>query len=866
MGDFKIRRADRQRSFNIASGVSHTFQITPAVAVMIELEDVHFHFDSAVLLPDFAGDANLVGQGGATTGLAVLAAVLGYARDNPDRKLLCAGHTDTSGPDAYNVELSQLRADGVVAALKGDKDAWVAVAKKKHQVEDYQRILNFIAWLWGWPCDCGSIDNDHGDATDKAVRSFQQMAKDELEIEMSIDGKVGDQTWGAFFEIYMRVLRDMMGVDASGLSDLQRGLQWLSKCSVGCGESFPAVDRGVQGLKSATNRRVELLFFQPDEEPKLACHPAANACEKARCDLYAAGAYVTQYLPVTPIVLTPVTLELELTEIQGLYRPGYRDPADIDAGTTKLAGYQLSYKSEDDLGRIYINHIPRTDPSVPWDSIWKKNTQYIELTVAVTARGGEGRLPAGLRAEWIWEDPDDPSNAAMEGFSAGQVDPNDSGLDPSRDNLGKRDFPKPDAGTGAKFEAIDGYALHDTDEHTADTPVVSGVSRIRLHVTNVGGDNFRVRVRIRNHQLAAPGAEDATGLMTMWKRIELEYRVMDGAHPLPVERIAEFYAPCFVQIDVTEPQSTPAIATLSPKQSNLSPTAAQYVKAPPTGVFANEGKPGWFLLVSALRAAADRTSETRTLLWKGTGKVEEFSFSDGTKGDRIIVDHVFADAVGRVDVLEGSNRQKFDVASVDSNWPTAGKSALYPYSLDYQSDFVPNDGAVGAPGQGGSYDRSKYYALRHVWALPERTWTPGGLGFGETVELEVFSAGSETAGISPANVKGGKRYFAGRTIVFTQHPRFMATGSFNEEFALTAIVHELGHAFGFPHKCGYNTWEDPPTTSCAMNYNITWLYAPGTRTVRRFFFGAEGRHMCARHLHGIRMVHLEDNPAMWKWP
>lgn len=865
MADFPIRRAERQRSFNIASGVSHTFQLAPAIAVLIELEDVHFHFDSAVLLPDFAGDPDVVGQGGVTTGLAVLAAVLGYARDNPDRKLLAAGHTDTSGPDAYNVELSQMRADGTVAALKGDKNGWVAIAKKKHKVEDYQQILKFIAWLWGWPCDPGPIDDDHGEQTDKAVRSFQQMAKDELEIDMAVDGEVGDQTWGAFFDIYMRVLTDVMGVDAAGLQELQGGLQWIAKCSVGCGESFPAVDRGVDGLKSATNRRVELLFFQPDEEPKLACHPAANSCDKAKCDLYAPGAYVTQYLPVPPIVLTPVTLELEITEIQGLYKPGYDDPADVDAGTTKSAGYQLAYKSEDDLGRIYINHIPRTDPSVAWDDIWKKNTQFIELTVAVEATGGTGKLPAGLRAEWIWEDPDDPSNAAMEAFSSAQVDPNDSGVDPTNDNMGKRDFPKPDAGTGAKFEAIEGYALHDTDEHTADTPVVSGVSRIRLHVTNVGGDNFRVRVRLRNHQLVTPGSEDATGLMTMWKRIDLEYRVMDGAQPLPVEQIAQYYAPCFVQIDVTEPLPTPAIANLSPLDDTLSDVAAQYVKAPPTGVFANEGKPGWFLLVSALRAAADVAGKEKKSLWTGSGTIDVVGYADGSKVERIIVDHLFAEDVGGLHVIEGSNRQKFEVWAKQANTPSKGKTALFVRALDYQSEFVPNDGAIGGPGRGGSYDKRKFYYPQHVWSEPERTWTAGGFGFADTVDIEVFSTGAETAGISPENTKAGKAYFAGRTIIFTKHPKFMESGSFDNDYALTAIVHELGHAFGFPHKCGYNTWQDPPTTSCAMNYNITWLYEPGTRTVKRFFFGTTGRHMCARHLHGIRMVHLEDNPAMWKW-
>jgi hypothetical protein len=301
----------------------------------------------------------VVGQGGQTTGLAVLAACLKFARDNPDRKLLSAGHTDTSGDDGYNVELSQLRADNVVAALVGDKDGWVAIAEKKHKVEDYQRILKWIAWLWGWPCDPGAIDNDHGSNTEAAVRSFQQLAADELQENISVDGKVGKQTWGAIFRIYMRVLADLLDVDEAGLAELQGGVKWLDKKSVGCGENFPIESRGVDGLKSPTNRRVELLFFQKNEEPLLECHPSAKKCEKDKCELYAPGAYATQYLPAPPLPLTPVQITVELTEILGLYKPGHEDPADVSAGSVKRSGYLAGYKSDDDAGRIFVNMMTR---------------------------------------------------------------------------------------------------------------------------------------------------------------------------------------------------------------------------------------------------------------------------------------------------------------------------------------------------------------------------------------------------------------------------------------------------------------------------------------------------------------------------
>jgi hypothetical protein len=868
MSDFKIRRGDRAKSWNLSTTQLHTLQIAPLRTALIEVEDAHFHHDSAVLLPDFAGDPNVVGDGGRTTGIGVLAACLRHAESHPEQKLLSAGHTDTSGDDAYNIDLSQLRADNVVAALTGDKALWVKIAKKKHKVEDYQRILEWIAWLWGWPCSPGGIDGDHGSRTDDAVEAFQQLAGEELQQSISVDGDVGEQTLGAIFDIYMRVLADVLGVDAQGLATLQQALVWVDggKKGVGCGESFPVEQRGVDGLQSATNRRVELLFFDPGEEPRLLCHAASGQCTKDKCDLYAAGAYQTGYIPAPPLRLDPVTIALSITEVAGLYKPGHDDPADVSAGTTKRSGYLLGYKSDDDQGRIFVNHEPRVDPSVPWQDVRKKDKQYIELAVSVTATGGIGRVPAGARVQWAWEDPDDPSNAAMHAFASGEVDPNDSGLDPTGDNLGKRDHPSRDAGTGAKFEALGSFGLEEIDANTASTAIVNGVSKVRLHCTNVGGDNFRVRVGVRAHQLVLPGSEDATGLMTMWKRVDVEYRVMDEAFDLPVDGMAPFFEPCFVQMDVAPRQTVPKVEHLAARDDDVSPAAAQYVKAPPTGVFANEGKPGWFLLVAAHRAARDIATSVRTSLYTGAGKVAEKSYGGGDRGEVIVVDSAIAGDVGGLDIKENGKKQFFPVWRKDENTPSAGKTTLHLYSLDYQSDFVPGTGLIGGAGQGGAYDRTDNYYPRHKLSEPGHGWTAGGLGFPEDVEIEVFSKGGfETAGISPSNTHAGQEYFAGRTIIFTKHPTYTRSGSFDTAKALSTIVHEIGHAFGFPHKCGYTTWEDPPTRSCAMNYTITWLYTPGTRTVQRFTPGTQGQHMCARHLHGIRRVHLEDNPALWTW-
>ena len=85
---------------------------------------------------------------------------------------------------------------------------------------------------------------------------------------------------------------------------------------------------------------------------------------------------------------------------------------------------------------------------------------------------------------------------------------------------------------------------------------------------------------------------------------------------------------------------------------------------------------------------------------------------------------------------------------------------------------------------------------------------------------------------------------------------------------VVALVHELGHAFGFPHKCGYRTWQTGKERSCVMNYFNTFLYEDMDHPeagVRHMVTGEESPHFCGKHVDSVRRVHLEDNPALWTW-
>jgi hypothetical protein len=85
-----------------------------------------------------------------------------------------------------------------------------------------------------------------------------------------------------------------------------------------------------------------------------------------------------------------------------------------------------------------------------------------------------------------------------------------------------------------------------------------------------------------------------------------------------------------------------------------------------------------------------------------------------------------------------------------------------------------------------------------------------------------------------------------------------------QQSMLHAIVHELVHAFGMPHKCGYFDYRTPRRRTCCMNYAPNWMMdaelelIPGTSE-------RVGNDMCGRHLKELRRVRLENNRGLrWK--
>jgi hypothetical protein len=332
MADTKLTRRDFKITYNAPTADTYKFIVTKFKGFVLEIEDIHFHHDSAVLLPDYtaADPPPAPDSEDRITSLAAIAACYDHAKKNPARKILIPGHTDTTGTAAYNIGLSQMRSDITLAILMGDRDGFVAIAMKKSKTEDYQLILKWVNRWQSWDCDPGKVDNTYGPKTHNAVKSFQKNYNLEYKGSIKEDGVVGHDTWGAFFDLYMEALREVTETDEAGLGALRANLKWVddSKKTVGCGESWPIEASRQDNYRSRINRRVEILFFDPGQEPQLDCHASKGKCDPPQCEVYFTKMYTFTHIAVPPVELNEARI-LKLNKVDDHFAPG-KENIDIE--------------------------------------------------------------------------------------------------------------------------------------------------------------------------------------------------------------------------------------------------------------------------------------------------------------------------------------------------------------------------------------------------------------------------------------------------------------------------------------------------------------------------------------------------------
>jgi hypothetical protein len=587
---------------------------------------------------------------------------------------------------------------------------------------------------------------------------------------------------------------------------------------------------------------------------------------------------------VSGTLTVPQCYVVQIGDIAGLYKPAAIAPG------ARGSAHVLGYVSEDNLGRIFTNRLPNGN--------WAKDTQYIEAFVRVTAIGG-AKIPAAARIKWTVADADDPTNDASDFHRdwGVYVDPNDySGTTPSGakagDNAGAYSPGNSNESLlfGASARAsrwgatMGGPAPVPVSAAEANSPIVLagprvGTCSVRVHCPNVLGTNLILKAELTGVPAGVTVHNAATGVMTMWSRLDVEVVRMAGAHSLAgtLPLIPPFFHPMCVQLDmqnertVSGPLDRAAMATSERLEDSAT---GAWVDNP--GVFKHRGTPGWFFLGGARFASPPSSAASPTPLYDGT------SFVLGTTGANAYLEvPVAATTANYVRFIwtVGSGSPLTAGFPVASALPGGLATRILLWGNDITPDFTGHDAD-------GSTDHAYKNAIllypQHELPAGASRLVAGGFGVPASgTQVKVFAPGArETLGISPTvkDASGNGEFFAGRTVLFT-HTTAFSTGSppapastFNQE-VLSAVVHEFLHAFGMPHKCGQWDWRTPRdrlvrsrnpslNSGCCMNYDDTWLVDPSNHLIP----GAErnGVYMCGRHLMEVRRVHLERNAGL-RW-
>lgn len=586
-------------------------------------------------------------------------------------------------------------------------------------------------------------------------------------------------------------------------------------------------------------------------------------------------------------LVLPHVLHVELTEILGLYQPVTPSPASNNRSAMAVPGYA----SEDHRGRVFLN--------ADLTGTFKKDTQLIQLTATVTAEGGP--IPPGAKLLWTVFEPDNPANTWLRPGSA---------MTP---NVHRQWGPLLDAGDYATFGAVTAlgpsgndfegtfdrdpvweqvgpYGLDARNAATAATDIVGGKSAVTLHCRNVGGERFVVTADVEN-PTPAQAFPARTGIITMWKRVDLRYLRMDGAADLPVAGVPGALEPACVQMDLLPAKQTkksPQYMTRGEKtfDAELGP----YVESE----FDDKDKRGIFCLIAAKEPYKVPISPAGTKpppIYEGPADLVTLLDRREDVVDVAITSTMKADVVSAL---------TSKAAAVIFSWKDAGgvdrsvyadtyamkriktptdRVRLFIGGNDVQPAFTAGDGSIAH-----AYASTAYH---YPQGRDEGgAWSPGGYRIPSPVQVKVISAAGAAyvSGVSPGVpgkdaagkvIKGTngkpKEFFAGRTVIFTHHRHYWdhnatppALKPGMEDELLATIIHELTHAFGNPHKCGYFDFLVPRTKTCCMNYFSTWTIDANHDPVA----GTDGRmgfELCGRHIWSIRLTHLEDNPGLgWK--
>jgi hypothetical protein len=256
---------------------------------IVEMEDVLFHLDSAVMMPenpeaenadddgtDLSGAIAESGQQN-VTGIEALAIVFKELEFDPERIVLVASHADTSGSYEHNFTLTDLRGENVSCLLTGNRERWAEISASRHNIEDYQQILAYAAKKKNRPdYDPKGIDDAWGPDTRAACEAFFTTvcptgATGIIDaIQNSAKKKWPIEAWRYVYDLYDEVLRTRLDLSAVRMERKRQYLRsrvaLLPQGWVACGEMWPIEEAQKNNYRSKENRRAEILLFDARDQ------------------------------------------------------------------------------------------------------------------------------------------------------------------------------------------------------------------------------------------------------------------------------------------------------------------------------------------------------------------------------------------------------------------------------------------------------------------------------------------------------------------------------------------------------------------------------------------------------------------------
>ena len=169
--------------------------------------------------------------------------------------------------------LSEQRAKAALALIEGQKGDYIKACNAKHSEVAVTQLFD---WVHGAPFNfkCKPMTLTAAPSDNNYVlfrESFNDWVKaGNKGTPINKYGRLTDDIWGAMFDLYEFNFQEELGEDPAGL---RSKLKWVDdgNKALGFGEKHPIDPGEADGTANQTDRRVEALMFEDDEEtlPKL---------------------------------------------------------------------------------------------------------------------------------------------------------------------------------------------------------------------------------------------------------------------------------------------------------------------------------------------------------------------------------------------------------------------------------------------------------------------------------------------------------------------------------------------------------------------------------------------------------------------